>query len=50
MKKKNKPRLYNDLAWLWPIISPPEEYIEETEFFAKTVKQKHLPMLVCVKS
>jgi SAM-dependent methyltransferase len=22
-------RLYNDLAWLWPIVSPPEDYIAE---------------------
>ena len=22
-------RLYNDLTWLWPILSPPEEYEEE---------------------
>lgn len=24
-------RLYNDLAWLWPVMSPPEEYAEEAE-------------------
>ncbi len=24
-------RLYKDLAWTWPIISPPEEYSEESE-------------------
>lgn len=23
------PRLYGDLAWLWPILSPPEHYVEE---------------------
>ncbi len=26
-------RLYADLAWLWPLISPPEEYAEEGEEF-----------------
>src|SRR3972149_7937574 len=25
------PRLYGDLAWTWPIISPPEDYAEEAE-------------------
>lgn len=24
-------RLYNDLAWTWPIISPPEDYVEEAD-------------------
>lgn len=24
-------RLYGDLAWIWPIISPPEEYVSEAE-------------------
>ncbi len=23
------PRLYNDLTWLWPILSPPDDYEEE---------------------
>lgn len=32
-------RLYNDLAWIWHFISPPEEYIEETELFARTIKE-----------
>ena len=31
-------RLYGDLAWLWPILSSPEEYVEETELFSKTIK------------
>lgn len=25
------PRLYGDLAWLWPLLSPPEHYQEEAE-------------------
>ena len=33
-------RLYGDLAWVWPIISPPELYIKETEQFC-TVIQEH---------
>ncbi len=32
-------RLYKDLAWLWPIISPPEEYIKETKFFCEIIKK-----------
>ncbi len=24
-------RLYGDLAWVWPIVSPPEDYAEESE-------------------
>lgn len=23
------PRLYNDLAWIWPLVSPPEDYAPE---------------------
>lgn len=36
--ENDKRRLYSDLAWLWPIISPPEDYVEETELFSKTIK------------
>ncbi len=28
---RNNRRLYEDLAWTWPIISPPEEYVQEAE-------------------
>ncbi|MGH7443702.1 MAG: class I SAM-dependent methyltransferase, partial [Longimicrobiales bacterium] len=27
------PRLYSDLAWLWPLVSPPESYPEEVATF-----------------
>ena len=27
------PRLYTDLAWVWPFVSPPEDYPEEVETF-----------------
>lgn len=30
-------RLYNDLAWTWPIISPPENYIKESEEYRKLI-------------
>ena len=32
-------RLYGDLAWTWPIISPPEDYVPESEFFANLMKE-----------
>ncbi len=31
-------RLYGDLAWLWPVISPPGEYLAETEEVATLVR------------
>jgi len=31
-------RMYKDLAWIWPTLSPPEEYIEEGEFLANLIK------------
>ncbi len=31
-------KMYNNLAWLWPIISPKEEYIEESIFFSEMIK------------
>ncbi|MFC1724982.1 class I SAM-dependent DNA methyltransferase [candidate division KSB1 bacterium] len=34
---KNNHKLYNEFSWLWPIISPPEEYEDETRFFSKTI-------------
>ena len=36
---KDERRLYSDLAWTWPIISPIEDYIEETELFSKIIKE-----------
>lgn len=36
---KDERRLYSDLAWTWPIISPVEDYIEETEIFSKLIRE-----------
>ena len=36
---KDARRLYGDLAWTWPIISPPEEYVDESEFFARMIRE-----------
>jgi SAM-dependent methyltransferase len=33
-------RLYHDLAWIWPIVSPPEDYVEETEFLSRIIIEK----------
>ncbi|MDY6918165.1 MAG: class I SAM-dependent methyltransferase [Chloroflexota bacterium] len=33
-------RLYSDLAWLWPIISPPQDYVEETERLCRTIQDR----------
>lgn len=32
-------RMYGDLAWTWPIVSPPDDYIEETEEFVKLIRK-----------
>ena len=31
--------LYHDLAWIWPIMSPPEEYIDETEWMCQILRE-----------
>jgi SAM-dependent methyltransferase len=33
-------RLYKDLSWLYPFVSPLEHYIEETEYFSRIVKEQ----------
>jgi len=33
-------RLYEDLAWLWPLISKPEDYASEAAFWRKALKEK----------
>ncbi len=33
------PRLYGDLAWLWPLLSPPEHYQEEAETLLGAYRQ-----------
>jgi len=38
-------RLYSDLAWLWDIVSPLDEYLDETETFVDILnKWSELPM------
>ncbi len=38
--EKDIRRLYNNLSWIWPIVSPPEDYVEETELFSRIIKEK----------
>src|SRR5690348_4916744 len=33
------PRLYRDLAWLWPILSPPDHYVDEAATLRATFRQ-----------
>lgn len=33
------PRLYGDLAWLWPLLSPPEHYEEEADTLLEAYRQ-----------
>ncbi len=33
-------RLFNDLAYLWPVMSPPEEYAEEAECWRKLLQER----------
>lgn len=45
-KKKDIRRLYNDLAWTWPIISPPEDYIKEGKRYKELIiKYSKIPVL-----
>jgi len=31
--------MYGKLSWLWPVTSPPEDYIEETVHLAAVIKK-----------
>ena len=33
-------RLYKDLAYLWPLLDPPEEYTEEASFWRQALREK----------
>ena len=37
--EEKKERLYKDLSWLWPIVSPPEDYVLETDYFSKIIQE-----------
>ena len=33
-------RLYNDLAWLWPTFSPPEDYADDAQHWRQALRQR----------
>lgn len=38
-------KLYDDLAAWWPLLSPPEEYVDEAPFHARTLREaSHIPI------
>src|SRR5688500_5751641 len=36
-------KLYSELATWWPLLSPPEDYVEEVSFFRKVFSEAGLP-------
>ncbi len=36
----NENRLYKDLAYLWPLVSPPEEYADEATYWRNALRAK----------
>ena len=36
-------KLYSDLAAWWPLLSPPEEYVDEAAFFEQILADANLP-------
>ena len=38
-KERRAQKLYGELSWLWPILSPPEDYVEEATVFAKAIRR-----------
>lgn len=36
---QNENRLYNDLAWTFPIVTPLDHYLEETELFCNIIRE-----------
>ncbi len=38
--KEDARRLYRDLAWTWPVVSPPEDYVGEAEEFRNLIEEQ----------
>ena len=38
-QKEDTRHMYADLAWTWPLISPPSDYVKETEILSKIIKE-----------
>lgn len=39
MSEPRSPRLYGELAELWPLVSPPEDYVEEARILAAVLRE-----------
>src|SRR5690554_7962349 len=39
-RERNERRLYNDLAHLWHLVSPLDDYLEETELISDYIKKE----------
>ena len=37
---RDERRLYGDLVWVWPIMSPPEDYVEEGRKLSELIKER----------
>ncbi len=37
---EGRDRLYGDLAWLWPVMSPPEEYADEAQYWLRQLRSR----------
>jgi SAM-dependent methyltransferase len=37
---KDERRLYQDLVWVWPIMSPPEDYVEEGRKLSELIRER----------
>jgi SAM-dependent methyltransferase len=37
------PKLYHELALWWPLLSPPEDYVDEADFFRRMLLESGLP-------
>ena len=40
MSTDNGHRLYGDLSWLWPLMSPPEHYAEEAGYWLLALRER----------
>ncbi|MBU7032383.1 MAG: class I SAM-dependent methyltransferase [Theionarchaea archaeon] len=40
--ERNRCRLYDDLSWIWPLISPVQEYREETDLVSALIRENSL--------
>jgi trans-aconitate methyltransferase len=40
VEASQEPRLYNDLVWVWPFLSPPEEYEDEVAAYLRLWRER----------